>query len=175
MKVSEDPDMDEVSKSVYEEMEGSSEEEDSGEDEGKYSSLEELLEKTGTMIEIKKVGTEPSPIFGPNDTKPHDKYKITFRNKNGFASFTFWESLYSTENGIEPKKEEIIASIGMDCADYGNSMSLEEFRENFGYENADADISQKSYDGFRKTVEDVRRMFPGDDYDEFVRLSVEES
>ena len=68
MKVSEDPDMDEVSKSVYEEMEGSSEEEDSGEDEGKYSSLEELLEKTGTMIEIKKVGTSGYAFLNTSST-----------------------------------------------------------------------------------------------------------
>ena len=65
----------------------------------------------------------------------------------------------------------MVSSIAQDCAEYGNSMSLEEFREHFGYEDADADVSQNSYDGFRQTVDDLKRMFPDGEYEKFVELA----
>ena len=135
-----------------------------------FSSLEDMMSKTGTEITVQKQGTEPSPIFGPNDTKPHDKWKVTLRNENGSIDFIFWSSLAETRDGIAPDRNEMIASIAQDCAEYGNSMSLDEFRTRFGYEDSDVEIAQKSYDGFRKLVEDAMRMFPEGEYDELVRL-----
>lgn len=138
-----------------------------------YISLDDMMDQTGTEIVIRKDKTEPSPIFGPGDTKPHDKYVVTLRNKNGSASFSFWSSLADTESGNQPDKAEMLASIAQDCAEYGDSMSLEEFRTRFGYDDVDVEVAQKSYEGFRKLVDDVRKMF-GEDYDEFVALASEE-
>lgn len=137
-----------------------------------YISLDDMMDQTGTEIVIRKDKTEPSPIFGSGDTKPHDRYVVTLRNKNGSASFSFWSSLADTENGNQPDKAEMLASIAQDCAEYGDSMSLEEFRTRFGYDDVDVEVAQKSYEGFRKLVNDVRKMF-GEDYDEFVELASE--
>ena len=126
-----------------------------------YISLDDMMDQTGTEIVIRKDKTEPSPIFGPGDTKPHDKYVVTLRNKNGSASFSFWSSLADTESGNQPDKAEMLASIAQDCAEYGDSMSLEEFRTRFGYDDVDVEVAQKSYEGFRKLVDDVRTMFGG--------------
>lgn len=139
-----------------------------------YSSLGDMLSKTETEVSVQKTGTEPSPIFGPNDTKPHDKWKVTLRNGNGSTNFVFWSSIADTENGTTPTRDEMIASIAQDCGEYGNSMSLDEFRERFGYEDSDMEIAQKSYDGFRQLVEDVRKMFPDGGFEEFVRLGTKD-
>ena len=144
---------------------------DSG-DEIHYISLDDMMDQTGTEIVIRKDKTEPSPIFGPGDTKPHDRYIVTLRNKNGSTSFSFWSSLADTESGNQPDRNEMLASIAQDCAEYGDSMSFDEFRTRFGYDDVDVEVAQKSYEGFRKLVDDIRKMF-GEDYDEFVALASE--
>lgn len=133
-----------------------------------YISLDDMMKQTNTTVDISKESSEPTPIFGSSDTKPHDKYRITIKNGNGSVSFVYWAP--EKDTGISPKKDEILKSIAKDCADYGSSMTLDEFRSKFGYEDVDVEISQKSYDGFRKFIDDLQKMFP-DDYWEFVNLA----
>lgn len=136
-----------------------------------YISLEDMMKQTETTVTITKESSEPTPVFGSSDTKPHDKYRITIKNGNGSVNFIYWAP--EKDTGIPPKKEEVLKSIAKDCADYGNSMTLDEFRSKFGYDDVDVEIAQKSYDGFRKFIDDLQKMFP-DDYWEFVSLASED-
>lgn len=141
----------------------------------KFDSLDDLIGNTGTSVSVEYDGTEPSPIFGPVDTKPRDKWKVYMKNENGSAEFTYWSKQQDEENRIPPSKDEMVGSIARACSEYGNSMSPDQFKSRFGYEDCDSEITQRSYDGFRKLIDDLQVMFPDGEYEEFTRLGSETS
>ena len=136
-------------------------------------SFEDFLNKTNSKVSITKVSTEPSPIFGPHDRKNHNKYKVTVSNENGSIWFYYWDSIYNTENGIEPKQNDVMTAFGLDTAAMINGSSFEEFCQEFGYENTEDKFARNAYDGCRKMVEKAKKLFSDEEIDELMRLSNE--
>lgn len=121
----------------------SSSEDDSGEEkdkdeqkdgeedeEEKFSaeSFDDFLTQTKSKVKLTKISSEPSPIFGSNDTKNHNKYKVTITNENGSVWFYFWDSLYNTENNKEPSQDDVLACFGMDVGSVLDGVSKDEFK-----------------------------------------------
>jgi len=136
-------------------------------------SFEDFLNKTETKVKISKVSCEPSPIFGPNDTNNHNKYKVTISNDKGSVWFYFWDSIKNTTENKTPKMENVMSSFGLDVASVKDGVSLEEFEKMFGYDKTDNDLSQKAYDGCRKMAERAKKLFEENQIDELIRLSNE--
>lgn len=74
-------------------------EQDSEDDSEDFSAenFDDFLIKTDSTVTVKSEGKMPSPIFGNNDTNPHNKYRITIENPNGKISYVFWDSINNTE------------------------------------------------------------------------------
>ena len=154
----------------------SEEKDDDGKDEkDKFhaDSLEDLIEKTETKLTVSKVSCEPSPIFGPKDTKDHNKYKITLTNKNGSCWFYFWDSIKNTQERRELDKADALACFAKDAAAFDSVTSLEDFIAEFGYDKAERSLAQKSYDGCRKMKDRFQKLFDEAQREEFMRLANE--
>lgn len=133
-------------------------------------SLDDFVSKTKTAVKITKMGSEPSPIFGPNDTNNHNKYKITITNDNGSCWYIFWDSIYNTKNNIPCSTEDAIIAFARDAQAAESVQSLEDFIAEFGYDNADRTKAQKSYDGCRRMRERLDKMFTKEEQRELFRL-----
>lgn len=136
-------------------------------------SLKDFLQKTETKLSVKKEGSEPSPIFGPDDMRNHNKYRIKLENKNGSISFIFWDSIKNTENNVALDEDDALGAFGIDCSAYESSMSFEDFKSQFGYDKTDDNRAQKAYNGCRKQMEKAKKMFSEDEISELIRLSNE--
>lgn len=136
-------------------------------------SLKDFLQKTETKLSVKKEGSEPSPIFGSGDMRNHNKYRIRLENKNGSVSFIFWDSIKNTENNVALDEDDALGAFGIDCSAYESSMSFEDFKSQFGYDETDDNRAQKAYNGCRKQMEKAKKMFSEDEISELIRLSNE--
>lgn len=152
--------------------EGNGETEDK-EEEFAADSFDDFLEKTETKVEVKKEGKMPSPIFGNRDSRNHNKYRVTLRNGNGSASFTFWDSINNTEKGIPLDRDEAIACFANDVASYEDNPSYEGFKQAFGYDETEENIAQKAFNGCRKHMEQAKKLFTDAQLEELKRLAAE--
>ena len=117
------------------------------EEEFKAKDFNDFLTQTKSKIKITKISSEPSTIFGSNDTKNHNKYKVTITNEEGSVWFYFWDSLYNTENKKKPSQDDVLACFGMDVGSVMDGISKEEFIEISGYDKTEDSTSQKAYEG----------------------------
>lgn len=147
--------------------------EEEQEEEFKAESFDDFLKQTESKIKITKVSSEPSPIFGSNDTKNHNKYKITISNEKGNVWFYFWDSLHNTENNKQPSQDDVLACFGMDVGSVMDGVSKDEFKEMAGYDKSEDSLAQKAYDGCQKMLSRAKKLFEDSQIKELLRLSQE--
>ena len=147
--------------------------EEDEEEEFKAKDFKDFLSQTNSKIKITKISSEPSTIFGNNDTKNHNKYKITITNEEGFIWFYFWDSLYNTENNKKPSQDDVLACFGMDVGSVMDGISKEEFIEISGYDKTEDSTAQKAYEGCQKMLERAKKLFKDNQIKELLRLSQE--
>jgi hypothetical protein len=143
------------------------------EEEFKAESFDDFLKQTESRIKITRVSSEPSPIFGSNDTKNHNKYKITISNEKGNVWFYFWDSLHNTENSKQPSRDDVLACFGMDVGSVMDGVSKDEFKEMSGYDKSEDSLAQKAYDGCQKMLSRAKKLFEERQIKELLRLSQE--
>ena len=143
------------------------------EEEFKAESFDDFMKQTESKIKITRVSSEPSPIFGSNDTKNHNKYKITISNEKGNVWFYFWDSLHNTENSKKPSEDDVLACFGMDVGSVMDGVSKDEFKEMAGYDKSEDSLAQKAYDGCRKLLSRAKKLFEENQIKELLRLSLE--
>ena len=149
------------------------EEKEEKEEEFKAKSFDDFLKQTESKIKITKISSEPSPIFGSNDTKNHNKYKVTITNEKGSVWFHFWDSLHNTENNKKPSQDDVLACFGMDVGSVMDGVSKDEFKEMAGYDKSEDSLAQKAYDGCQKMLSRAKKLFEEDQIKELLRLSQE--
>lgn len=137
------------------------------------SSLEEFMQKTGTQVVMTKISCEPSAIFGPNDTQNHNKYRVQIRNKNGIVWFYWWDSVVNTKNKIAAKPEDGLIALGIDAQAYNSTATIEDFIETFGYDKTEKSVAQKAFEGCKKQMERVKKMFSKEELDVLMNLAAE--
>ena len=143
------------------------------EEEFKAKDFNDFLTQTKSKIKITKISSEPSTIFGSNDTKNHNKYKVTITNEEGSVWFYFWDSLYNTENKKKPSQDDVLACFGIDVGSVMDGISKEEFIEISGYDKTEDSTSQKAYEGCQKMLERAKKFFKDNQIKELLRLSQE--
>lgn len=146
---------------------------DKKEEEFKAESFEDFLTKTESKMKITKISSEPSTIFGNNDIKNHNKYKVTISNEKGSVWFYFWDSIYNTENNKQPSQDDVLACFGMDVGSVMDGVSKDEFTEVSGYDKSEDSLAQKAYEGCQKMLERAKKLFEDNQIKELLRLSQE--
>lgn len=174
--VEEEKEIDMIKDSV-ENTELSAEQEDSTETEdGKiegFKTIDEFLKGTDTKVTVRKEGCEPSPIFGPRDTKNHNKYRVYLSNPKGKISFVFWDSIYNTEHNVEFDIEDAIIAISKDAQAYGQSLSFEDFKTSFGYDETNSSVAEKAYNGCRKHMERLNKLYTPEELEQLYSITDE--
>lgn len=143
------------------------------EEEFTATDFDDFLQKTQSKVTVKKEGCMPSPIFGNRDTRNHNKYRIYIENPKGRISFLFWDSIANTEADKPMDKKDALARFGMDVSSFENAPSYEEFKSEFGYNEANDSVAQKAYNGCRKQMEKAKKVFTDEELSELKRLASE--
>jgi len=149
--------------------------EDETETEEKFTvtDFDDFLQKTQSKVTVKKEGCMPSPIFGNRDTRNHNKYRVYIENPKGRISFLFWDSIANTEADKPMDKKDALACFGMDVSSFENAPSYEEFKAEFGYDEANDSLAQKAFNGCRKQMEKAKKIFTDEELSELKRLASE--
>ena len=94
-----------------------------------------------------------------------NKYKVTISNQDQKYNTTFTDSLYNTYNNTKSSNFEILYCIISDAISYYYSRTLEDFIDEFGYE--DEKQAKRIYDGCRRSYEGLSNLFGEDSIEVF--------
>jgi hypothetical protein len=109
-------------------------------------------------ITASKIGQVKSEIGTAN------KYKVTIKNGDAQANFTFTDSVYNTRKGIKSHKFNMFYCIVQDANCYQSTSSKEDFANEFGYDMyEDSAKLNRAYKGCERAYDKLYEMFDGDD------------
>ena len=87
----------------------------------------EFLANCGATMKIEYLTVDINKTW--NDNVYRNVYRASIKTPLGIMSVKFWDSVYNTENDIEPTEYDILA-----CLQKYELGSLEDFASEFGYE-----------------------------------------
>ena len=115
----------------------------------------DFLKNANATMKIKYHDTTINETWGDKDYR--NVYKATIKTPNGQMTITFWDSIYNTNNGIEPTEYDILA-----CLTKYDVGTIDDFVLEFGYEvNSWGDVKriEKIYKGCKKEYRNICRIF----------------
>lgn len=103
--------------------------------------------------------------FFCDDKESRNVYRVYITNKRKTINFLFGDSIYNTQNGIQPTENDILACIRSDYYITKNKFpTYEDFAREFGYE-LDSRKREKIYKQCIKQSEKLHLVFCQDDID----------
>ena len=121
----------------------------------------DFLERTGTVMEIRKVGVVSGFPFDTNDRHPHIKYHIVFTRGTGFYDCDFYDSYANYCEHKRPTKYDVLASLEK----YAYPTDPWEFADEFGYtisSRADLERVQKMATACREQYDALIKLYCDD-------------
>ena len=123
----------------------------------------DFLERTGTVMEIRKVGVVHGFPFDPNDTKSHIKYRVTLTRPltGDFYDFDFYDSHANYCEHKRPTKYDVLACLEK----YAYPTDPWEFADEFGYtisSRADFERVQKMATACREQYDALIKLYGND-------------
>lgn len=115
----------------------------------------EFLANCNATMKITKIGYEQNKNW--NDGCWHNTYRATIKTPFGTMWVKFWDSIYNTEQGIEPTEYDILA-----CLEKYDVGTIDDFVHEFGYEvNEWADVKriQNIYNAVKRQYKSLCRCF----------------
>ena len=114
----------------------------------------EFLVNCGATMKIEYLFEDKNKLW--NDNVYRNVYRASIKTPLGVMSVKFWDSIYNTENDIEPTEYDILA-----CLQKYELGSLEDFASEFGYD-LDAENrwnTKQIYKAVCREYEKVKRCF----------------
>ena len=111
----------------------------------------EFLTNCGATMKIEYLTVDTNKTW--NDNVYRNVYRASIKTPLGIMSVKFWDSVYNTENDIEPTEYDILA-----CLQKYEIGSLEDFASEFGYE-LDRLNTKQIYKAVCREYEKVCRCF----------------
>lgn len=114
----------------------------------------EFLGNCGATMKIEYLTVDINKTW--NDNAYRNVYRASIKTPLGVMSVKFWDSIYNTENDIEPTEYDILA-----CLQKYELGSLEDFASDFGYD-LDAENrwnTKQIYKAVCREYEKVKRCF----------------
>jgi hypothetical protein len=95
----------------------------------------------------------PSQIYGNRDMTNHYKHRVTIKNEKGQLSFIVWTSTPTLTN------EAALKEFKKTVDSFKNSMSVNDFKIYYKYNEVEAEVVQKSLNGWQKLRDEAQKMY----------------
>lgn len=128
--------------------------------------VQDFLKKTGTKLKIEYFDTD---TYFFDDTEMRNIYKCVLKNKRGQYTFKFGDSIYNTENGLEPTEYDILS-----CMQKYDVGTFEDFVSEFGYEIYDTEErkrAKKIYKAVCREYNALCRLFTPEEIEELAEIN----
>lgn len=128
--------------------------------------VQDFLKKTGTKLKIEYFDTDK---YFFDDKEVRNIYRCVLKNKRGQYTFKFGDSIYNTENGLEPTEYDILA-----CMQKYDVGTFEDFVLEFGYEIYDTEErkrAKKLYKAVCREYNALCRLFTPEELEELAEIN----
>ena len=123
----------------------------------------DFIDEVGATVDIEFIGKR-IPKHWIGEKSYHNTYNVTVRRHGQEYTYTFYDSIYNTENGKKPNEYDVLS-----CLTKYDVGSFDDFCYGFGYEPYDEKSYKRIYKLYLGVIDEyngVERLF-GDVIDEF--------